>query len=84
MTRDAARSNDVHVRIGRLVVDRGAIADVSPRSLRERVADRIAQQLESVNAARDDEGARGTHLADVIASEVAARVSPRLTRGRSR
>lgn len=84
MTRDAARSNDIHVRIGRLVVDRGALADVSPRTLRESVANQIAHQLESVDTARDHGGAPRTHLADVIAGAVAAQVSPRLTRGRSR
>lgn len=83
MTRDVGRPNDVHVRIGRLVVDRGALANASPRSLHESVAGRIARQLESTHA-RDHEGVPRTDLSDVIATAVAAHVSPRVNLARRR
>ena len=78
------RHADVHVRIGRLVVDRSALAGDGVRGLSDAVTRRIAHRLEG--AAVNVEGVPGDRpdLSDTIAKAVADRVSSQLGRTRRR
>jgi hypothetical protein len=72
---------DLDVRIGRLVIDRAALADTSVRGLHEAVVQRIVQRLAS--AVEPEQAPRHRpDLSDAIATAVAEQVSPQLDRAR--
>jgi hypothetical protein len=74
----------VHVRVGRLVVDRAALGESGVRGVREAVVRRIAHRLEGADAASDGTPGSRPDLSDVIATAVAEQVSPRVSLARRR
>jgi hypothetical protein len=72
---DARRDQrDVHVRIGRLVIDRPALRDNGHRGLRECVTAGISRRITAAHQNRASHG----DLADAIADAVVERIAPQL------
>ena len=75
---------DIHVHIGRLVVDRSALAASGVRGLHDEVIDRITHRLDGGAGEADAAPAGKPGLSDAIAAAVAGHVSPRLDVARAR
>jgi len=81
MSRDIA---GVHIRVGRLVVDRAALPQSGVRGLREAVTRRIAERVDGADPASDGTPGARPDLSDAIASAVAEQVTPRVGLARRR
>ena len=81
MSRDIA---GVHIRVGRLVVDRAALAESGVRELREAVTRRITGRFEGSDPASDLTPCAPPDLSEAIASAVAEQVTPRVGLARRR
>ncbi len=81
MSRDIA---EVHIRVGRLVVDRAALAESGVRGLREAVTRRIAERVDGADQASDGTSGARPDLSEAIASAVAEQVTPRVSLARRR
>ena len=74
---------DIHIHIGRLVIDRTAFADTSARGLHDEVMNRITHRLDG-GAEVDSSADRKPGLSDAIAAAVTEHISPRLPVARRR
>lgn len=82
------KANEVHVHVGRLVIDRAALGDAGSRGLHDTVAERIRQRIENADMAHAHDspspGPPRRDLSDAIATAVAAQVTPRVSVARRR
>lgn len=85
MSRGPNAPHELHVRVGRLVVDAAALRDgTSPRVLSDTLPDRIAGRLERGAANADAASGAQSAVVRTIADAVAAQVSPYLSEVRRR